>query len=331
MPVVSFVSKLDDNYFPPSPSPSNSSSSSLDSASPCETPDVHTQVASSESVTSIQNEPEINNNSIKYLLPESLILNETSKCIYVKLKCTNYVKESIQIRFDSASALSIKCESCSAHGSYIRYHSASLSFVYSNSDQPVELIDLNKNTNEAVYIDDEYFEIKLNKSEQYLKSISQQVKMDSSKQAHVLVDKHSVDKKLLIDVNQISSNDNHYEDDDDESEAINENKNNNNNNPTTENMNTLSKKEFIFSFKSNAENHSELDEDDDDDDDDEDEEETLNDTNKEDMFEKIDGFKNINKFKRQIKPGNYLSLIFMNFIVQARIISCSLIKIIYLE
>jgi len=257
--VVPFVVKLEDDYFfPSSLSSSSTSTSSLPSSF---------EESSSLSTSPSPIIPVPTNNTkpiIKYSLPDLFHLNETTKTINLKLKLVNYVKDSIQIEFDSQSALNLKCESCSSSGSYIKYYSIYLSFFYSHSHKSVDFIDLlstNNKNYEIVFIDDDYFEIKINKSNAYLTQLSD-TSSDLSKQAHVLLDKMSLDNSTVVNLNKIP-------------DEIIEEENNNNNNVNFENMNNLTKKEFILNFKNNAENH-EIDEDDDDDDEFEEAQEDVN-------------------------------------------------------
>jgi dynein assembly factor 2, axonemal len=257
--VVPFVVKIEDDYFFPSSSSSSTSTSSLPSSfeessslSTSPSPIIHVPTTT----TTINN----NNNKpiIKYSLPDLFHLNETTKTINLKLKIVNYVKDSIQIEFDSQSALNLKCESCSSSGSYIKYYSIYLSFFYSHSHKSVDFIDLlsaNNNKNyQIVFIDDDYFEIKINKSNDYLAQLSD-TSSELSKQAHVLLDKMSLDNSTVVNLNKIP----------DEIIEEEEENNNNNNSVNFENMNNLTKKEFILNFKNNAENHEKDDDDDDDD------------------------------------------------------------------
>ena len=159
---------------------------------------------SSISDSSVSSSPVLTRNDPKYTLPNKCQIFESSNFISLKLSIKNYVKDSLKVRFASATCLSIKCESCSSSGCYIQYYAASVEFnwelivseLFSERELVVNDFDENKLAF-LNFIDDEWFELKFKKidsSEEIVRSAVVSVQAGDASSLTIEIEKSQLDE-----------------------------------------------------------------------------------------------------------------------------------------
>lgn len=268
LPVIAFVGKIEsapEYTFPLSCESSNSNS--LNSISDVATvldskPNLSNDSKSTEDSSDKENlRPVMNNDDSKYKLPQKILISETKGFISFKFSIKNYVKDSIKITFNSPSAFSFTCESCSSSGCYVQYYS---SFVKLNSplidselaselSSPCSFSDINNGTVSFIFNSDSQFEIKLKKGSKFaldIKTASVSINSSEINSEIVNIEQDTTEEKI-------------------EETLISESK-----------VNNMSRKDYIMNFKEiisekGVDSGEKLDEDDDDEDGDDNEEEKI--------------------------------------------------------
>jgi dynein assembly factor 2, axonemal len=259
----SHIEMVEDNEIDNTFSPSSSSLSSSVSSLEC------------TNSSSLSPTPTKSNTEIKYNLPNQCSIKEFKNKLVLRVNVFNYDKSSIRLHVDSESAFNVTCESLSSSGTYIQYYAAYVRFYYvkclERQRKPLSIYDSDLNAYNCIeklsnfeisHVDDDSFEIKLNRN---VKEIEQDFNDIKIKKACIALKEIKLDdiedlsisgggndcnaNFMIIDVNQ---------------DCVNENENVNVND-LSKVANGMSKKEFMLNFSAIS-NSEHLDEDDDDDD-----------------------------------------------------------------
>lgn len=121
LPVVAFVGKIESDYnFPLSCDSSNSNSLSSISDNVSSPINLEDPPVQSEPIKQldlpIKQLDTPNKQAKKELLPSKCLVSETSSYLTFKFGVNNYVRDSIRIRIENDSSVSMTCEACSLTG-----------------------------------------------------------------------------------------------------------------------------------------------------------------------------------------------------------------------